>query len=134
MVDDSELDYLRTFMMEAHAAATAKSFSEVKNISLINDDDRVLVYPGGLISSQFNHFIKRYRVKLSQTSEITLTTILNDIVDGIEKLNKRIAVGSFTKPNTMCNMKLAYGNKPFENPQTKRWDQDIFIDVEWSSS
>ena len=51
MADDSELDYLVTFLKECHATATVSSFSTVKKIFLINDTERILVLPGELVST-----------------------------------------------------------------------------------
>ncbi len=52
MTDDSELDYIRTFLNKAHSNATTKHFSETRNVSSdkYNDDNRILVYPGELMS------------------------------------------------------------------------------------
>lgn len=134
MPDDSELDYIRTFLGKVHTVATVKQISEVKNISLINDTQRILVYPGEIIKTDYNYFVKRYLVKISETSEANLTTALNNIIDGINKLNKREAITEYTKPGVLVGAELVNSNKPFENSQTKRWDLDINIDFEWVTS
>ena len=135
MPDDSELDYVRTFLNCVHTGVTAKQFSEVKNIAAIADTSRMLIYPPELLGSDGDDFYwKRFKVAMSETSEITLTTALNNVIIGIRKFNKRTAIGSFTRPATMCHMKLANGNAPFEDPVNKRWDCVIYIDVEWSTS
>lgn len=132
MADNSELDYIRTFLGECHASATAKQFSEIKKISLINDTERILVYPGEVINTNTKFYTKRFPVKLSETTEANLTGMLNDIINGCEKYNVRD--GTLTEVSTMCNIHVAYGNKSYENPQTKRWDCDIYLDIEWSTS
>jgi hypothetical protein len=63
MSDDSNLDYVRTFLGACHSTATVKQFSEVKRIELINDTERILVYPPELINVQYNHYTERYQVK-----------------------------------------------------------------------
>lgn len=122
------------FLKQCHTTATVNNFTQVKKIDLINDTERMLVYLPELISVDFNHYTERYMIKLSETTEITLTAMLSDIIDNIDNLNKRIAVGTFTRPTTMLNIELKHSNKAFENGITKRWDRDIFIDVEWSTS
>ena len=136
MADDSELDHIRTFLGLAHTTATSKSFSEVKNINLINDTERILTHPGEILSSNENFYTKRYLVKLSEISEKELMNMIHDILETITKLNKRQAITgwTYTSHALLCNMHLANSNKVFTNPQTKRADQDIYLDIEWSTT
>ena len=122
------------FLKQCHSTATVNTITTVKNINLINDTERMLVYPPELISVDFNHYTERYLIKLSETTEATLTAMMSDIINNIDNLNKRIAVGTFTRPSTMLNAELKNSNKAFENGITKRWDRDIYIDVEWSTA
>lgn len=102
---------------------------------LIADTQKMLVMPGELIGSDGDDFYwKRYKVQISETTEATLTTALNNIFIGIRKFNKRTAIASFTRPATMCHMRFANSTKAFCNIETKRWDCDIFLDIEWSTS
>ncbi len=41
---------------------------------------------------------------------------------------------AYTKPSVLTYINIAYGNRAFENGKTKRWYQDIFLDVEWCTS
>ena len=135
MVDDSELDYIRTFLNNAHTGVTAKQFSEIKKIDMIIDTSRMLVFPPEILGSDGDDFIwKRYKIQVSESTEALMSTAINNILIGIKKFNKRIAIGSFTRPSTMCHMKWSNSTKAFENPQTKRWDLDCWIDIEWSTS
>ncbi len=94
MVDDSELDYLRTFLTYACLNSTVKHFSEVKKISAINDTRRILIYPGELLSVDGKFYKKRYRVQLSEPSEANLINTFNSLINGIESLSKGITIGS----------------------------------------
>jgi len=122
------------FLKQCHSSATVSTFTTYKNINLINDTEKMLVYLPERIGVDINHYIDRYMVKLSETGEATLTAMLNDILDNITKLNLRQAVGTFTRPTTMLNIEFKHSNKAFELKRTKRWEQDIYIDVEWSTS
>lgn len=131
----NEMANISDFLGKVHTTATVKTYSEVKNISLINDTDRMLIYPGEIIGKPYaNRYLKRFLVKISQTSEANMMIALNNIQIGIIKLNTRQAIGSYTKPSTLVGMELFGSKKAFENPQTKRWDIDIWLDVEWTTS
>ncbi len=131
MADDSELDHIRTFLMKVHTTATAKSSSEVGRLSMINDTSRILVFPPEIVGRYNNVFIKRYLVKLSEASEALLTAALDNILDGIQKANKRTAISEFTKPSTWINIEFISANKAFENRKTKRFYQDIILEIDW---
>ena len=49
MADDSELDYIRTFLGKVHTVSTVKQIAEVGNISLIADTQKMLVFPMNLL-------------------------------------------------------------------------------------
>ena len=123
------------FLKECHSTATVNNYTQVKKIELINDTEKMLVYLPERVGVDLNHYTDRYMVKLSETGEITLTAMLSDILTNILKLNLRQAVGSFTRPTTMLNIEFHHSNKAFEHKGTiKRWDIDIYIDVEWSTN
>jgi L-lactate utilization protein LutC len=136
MADDSELDYIRTFLGAVHTAATVKQYSEEKTIDAIVDAtyQRMLVYPGELINNSFNRYTKRFMVKISETSEANLTTAINNVLDGKETFNKRGTIAAYSKPSTMVHIEVVNTNKCFENPNTKRWYCDIYLDVDFTTS
>jgi len=135
MVDDSELDYIVTFLGKIHTTATVGQIETYGNIMLINDTQKMFVLPGELIGSDGDDFYwKRYKVQISETSEANLMTALNNIFIGIRKFNKRTTITAYTRPSTMCHMKFANSTKTFYNVKTKRWDIDIWLDIEWSTS
>lgn len=125
---------IKTFLGKCHTTATVNTYTEIKNINAIDDTEKMLVYPPELISSHFNQYTERYIIRLSETGEATLTAMLNDIINNIIKLNTRQAITSYTKPSTLCHITLHHSNKAFENNVSRRWERDIVIDVEWSTS
>lgn len=98
MVDDSKLDYIRTFLGKCHTMATVKHVGEHgPNIDSIVDASyqRILVHPGELIGYDGSFYTERYLVKLSESSEANLTNALNNIIDGINNLNRRVPIGHY---------------------------------------
>ena len=86
MADDSELDYLRTFIAYACEDSTVKHYSEVRKIDTINATRRILVFPGEIISVDGKFYTKRYRIQLSEPSEANLMNTFNSLLDSIDKL------------------------------------------------
>jgi len=130
MVDDSELDYLITFIDEATTALTIKSFETIRRVEKIAGVKKCLIEPGELLSVDGSFYKKRYKAKLSVATEIVMTSIINEIVEGTISYNKRAA--GFTYPVTMCNIKFIYSNKSYID--NNRWLNDIYLDVEWVTS
>jgi len=130
MVDDSELDYLITFIDEATTALTIKSFETIRRVEKIAGVKKCLIEPGELLSVDGSFYKKRYKAKLSVATEIVMTSIINEIVEGTISYNKRAA--GFTYPVTMCNIKFIYSNKSYID--NNRWLNDIYLDVEWCTS
>ena len=88
MADDSELDYLKTFLAYASPFSTVKHFSDVKKISAINTANRLLIFPGELMGVDGKFYIKRYKVQVSEPSEALLMVRLNKIIEVIDDLSK----------------------------------------------
>jgi len=134
MVDDSELDHVRTFLGKVHTAATVKHIEEAGDIIKIVDAtfQRMLVYPPEIIGIYSTRVEKRYLVKVSETSEANLTTAINNIQIGIEKANRRETITAWTKPASWCYIKFINSNKAFYNFKNKRYELDIYLDIEWS--
>jgi len=131
MVDDSELEYMTTFIDEATTALTVKSFVEIRNVEQVAGAKKCLIYPGETLSIDGSFYKKRYLVKLSLENENNMTSIVNEIIEGIKTYNKRGA--GYTFPVTMCNLKFAYSGKNFIDG-AGRWNLDIYLDVEWVTS
>lgn len=130
MADDSELDYVRTFVGEVMTGYTIKQFSEVKNLSFIDDTQRGLVYPGEIITIHDVYFITRYLLKLSDATEAALTAGIKLLIGGAKTYNSRQA--GPTQVADMTHVKIEPGSKAYEHGSTKRWYQDLNIDITWS--
>ena len=131
MVDDSELEYLVTFIDEATTALTVNSYKDKRKIDNVDGAKKCLIEPGEILSVDGAFFKKRYKVKLGLESEENIMAILNEIMAGIVKYNKKD--GTFTEVSVMCNIKFAYSNKAWVTPRG-RWQHDFFLDVEWATS
>lgn len=91
LADDSELDYLRTLLLEIMPGFTVKHYSEVKNLNLINDTKRALVFPGEILTMSDVYYETRYKLKISAPNEADLNTVVKKIIDGSKKYNRRHA-------------------------------------------
>ena len=116
MADDSELDYVRTFVGEVMTGYTIKQFSEVKLLSLINDTQRGLVYPGEPILVTDVYYTKRYKLALSDTTEAALNVGYKLLMVGARKYNSRLA--GVTQVADMTHIKISAGTPDFEQGQT----------------
>ena len=56
--------------------------------------------------------------------------ITGGTIDDVFKYSREL----YMKENTLVYIEFKYGNKAYEQPKTKRWSQDIYIDVEWSTA
>lgn len=130
MADNSELDYIRTFCGEVMTEYTIKQYSEVKNISSINDTQRGLVYPGELLTANEVYYTKRYKLKLSDTMEAAITTGLKHLISCTKTYNSRQS--GPTQVASMTHIKVVSGNQAYEVGPNKKWNQDLFIDIVWS--
>ena len=130
MADDSELDYVRTFVGEVMTGYTIKQFSEVKNLSLISDTQRGLVYPGEMITIHDVYYTKRYKLAVSDTTEAALQTAYKLLMAGARKYNSRLA--GPTQVASMTHIKIEPGTTDYEHGATKRWYTTFNIDVVWS--
>ena len=88
MADDSELDYLRTLIAYFCTNSTVKHYSEIRKISAIDDTRRILIFPPELINVNGSFYTKRYRVQLSEPSEADLMETFNNLLNGIDELNR----------------------------------------------
>ena len=130
MADDSELDYIRTFVGEVMTGYTIKQFSEVKSLASINDTQRGLVYSGEILTFNDVYYVTRYKLKLSDTTELALTAGIKLLIAGAKIYNSRLA--GATQVASMTHINLTSANQAYEDGITKRWNQDIMIDITWS--
>lgn len=131
MVDDSELDYIRTFVGEVMTGYTIKQYSEAKTMKAINDTQKGLVYPGEIIFIDDVYFVSRYKLMLADASEAALTTGLKNLISGTKNYNRRVA--GPTQVSSMTNIKVVpAGIKAYEVGTTKRWNMILNLEITWS--
>lgn len=134
----AELDEIVTFLTCAHTTASVKDISDVRNINRIVDasGERMLVFPGEELGGNENFYTSRYKVKLSENSEVDLMNMKHDIRETCTKHSKRQTIADWTYAShpRVCSIQLINSNKAYEDGKTKRWNQDIFLDVEWSTT
>jgi len=128
--DDSELDYIRTFVGEAMTGYTIKHYSENRVLSRIDDTQRGLVHIGELIVADSIYKIKRYKLEFSDVTEAAITTGINNLIKGIKKYNRRIA--GVTQVASMVHIALTLGKQDSEVGTTKRWKKELELDITWS--
>ena len=126
----SELTHLDTFITEATTNVIVESFLTKRKISKLTTAKKALIEPGEMLSVDGAFYKKRFKIKLQMDTEANLTTVINEIIDGTIKYNKRD--GTLTEVATMCHIHFVYTNKAFI--ENNIWKQDIYIDVEWCTS
>jgi len=131
MPDDSELDYLKTFIEEATTALIVNTYETIRKLKRITTGKKCLIEPGEFLSIDGQFYKKRYRLLLTLENEVNMTSILNEIIDGIVVFNKRGA--GFTYPSVMCNITFRYSTKFFAEGSNK-WYGNIYLDIEWVTS
>lgn len=124
---DLATDVINVFNIEKHIDTweTRRAYYNVKGAN------KVLIYPGEVMTIDGLFYKKRYLVKLSAETELTYMAMFNEIVIGAYLYNTTRT--GLTSVDVMCNIHIAYvGRSYVEN--NGRWNQDIWIDVEWASS
>ena len=131
MATDSELEYLVRLIEEITTSLIVDNFKDTRNIGMVTTGKKCLVYPGETLSIDNKFYKKRYLVKLSMESEETMMGIINEIVDGFHLYNTSRA--GLTNVATMCNVQYVYSGRSFIEANG-RWNQDLWVDVEWVTS
>jgi len=134
MVDDSRLDYLRTFLGKVHTAATVNHIEEVSSIRKIADAERMLVHTGTVMKEERYEITLRYKVDIEADTEINLSTALNNIAIGIRKLNSWTAITAYTRESTLHHIDNVNGGEAKFNGKNKKWTQTIELQVVWGLS
>lgn len=130
MADDSEMDYLQTFLEEATTALVIDTYETNKKVSDVAGEKKCLIEPGELLSADGSFYKKRFKIKLNVATEAIMTGFINEIIDGCKAYNRRAA--GYTYPSVMCNINFVYTNKGWS--KYGRWGHDVYLDVEWCTS
>lgn len=135
MVDDSELDYIRTFLGLVHTAATVKHYPmEAGKVDLISDAtyEKILVHPGEIIGQDLTHITKRYPIEILESSEANLSTALENIEIGCEKANSWQTITSWTRPSKWCSVYIGKSEPAKIISGSGIAKIKIYLEVEWS--
>jgi hypothetical protein len=126
MVDDSELDYLHTWLEAVTTNLAVDTWETKRRVGLMSGDKKALIYPPEILWVNGSFYKKRYKITISMENEANMMSIINEIIEGIRAYNelRTNAIAS------MCNLELAYSNKAFVEANG-RWNQDFWLDVEW---
>jgi len=131
LVDDSELDYIRTFLLKVHTAATTKQKEEQPRLSKIADTERMLVNEGEVLKTSDYSVTKRYKVDIEADSEANLSAAINNIVIGIRKLEAWQTITAYTRPASLYHIIFRNANKAQLFGKRGTWTQTIELEVEW---
>jgi len=124
---DLATDVINVFDIEKHVA----TFETDRNYMMIKGENKALIYPGETIWIDNHFYKKRYMIKLSCETELTHMATINEIVEGCLLYNTTRT--GLTSVGVMCNIDFAYAGKCFVQTDG-RWNQDLWIDVEWATS
>ena len=120
MADDSELDYLKTFLQFAVPVATVNHFSEKRKIDLIDDNRRILIFPAELISVDGKFYKKRYKIQISETSEANLMETFNLILRNVDLLQRQ------AEPSSYDSGRFFSVSGEMSSPRDGCWDGTYF--------
>lgn len=126
-----ELAHIKKFIEEVTTALIVSTWDAIRKVAQITTAKKCLIEPGEILSSDGSFYKKRYKIKLSVATEAIMTSIINEIVEGTILYNKRGA--GLTYPATMAHVNFIYSNKSYIS-DSKRWLNDIYLDVEWVTS
>lgn len=132
MVDDSELDYLATFIGKVNTTHTVKTIETVRNINTIEDTQSVLIYSGETIGAGSYSVKRQYKLQYKDVTEAALNSSIYAIVEGIRKLNAREAIAAYTKPNSLIGIKfISSANDYFHIGAGNWYGNNVKIEAEW---
>ena len=137
MVDATELDFIRTLLSLICTGSTVKHIIEHgKNVHSIDDitKPKILVKLGELMSTSSNRYLKRFKVLVSSPSEILLITALNNLIDGIQKFQKRLEIADYTYEGTFTWIELVSGNEGKYEYKPPLYDIQLIIDAKFTTS
>ena len=122
-----ELAHIKTFIEEVTTALVVNTYDTKR---FPTGRKNCLVEVGELMSVDGTSYKKRYRLFLRTTTEAIMTGFINEIIDGCLAYSKRKA--GLTVPATMCHIEFRYTNKT--HVKEGIWKNEIYLDVEWSTS
>lgn len=131
MADDSELDYIATFLGKVHTTHTIKTIETTRNINLIADTQSILVYAGETIKSDIITIKRYYHLQYKDTTEAALNASLYGLNEGIRKANARITITDWTRPSSLIGLKIISGSADYFQIKGGNWYGNVIIEAEW---
>lgn len=131
MADDSELDYIMTFIGKVNTTHTIASIETTKNINSINNTQSVLIYGGETLSVSGSIMKRQYHIQYKDATEGALNSSLYTLVEGIEKLNARETITDYTKPNSLVGMQFISTGLDYHSFTNGNWYANILITADW---
>ena len=130
MADNSELEYIDTWLTEVTTSLVVETVKTKKDVSYVSGAKKALIYTGETLWVDNSFYKKRYLIKISMESEENFMAIFNEMVDGCKLYNTTRA--GLTSVGVMCNIEIPYTGKG-RIEVNNRFNQDIWLDVEWAS-
>ena len=123
-----ELADIKLFLEEATTTLVVSTWDTIRKVSGVTTAKKALIEPGEILSSNGVRIKKKFKIRLSVATEAIMTSIINEIIEGCIAFNRRAA--GFTYPATMNNIEFIRTNKSYIG-DSKRWLNDIFLDIKW---
>ena len=134
MVDDSELDHIKTFIEAVNTTHTVITIETSRNINLVGDLQSVLIYPGESLSADRIMIKRQYALQYKDASEGALNSSIYALCEGIDKLNARETITAYTKPNSLVGMSFVSSGLDYYKSQGNTWFANVKIIVKWLTS
>ena len=134
MPDDSELDWIKTFLEKVHTTYTVATIETTKNINNILDTQSILVYPGESLSADRIMIKRQYALQYKDASEGALNSSIYALCEGIDKLNAREAIAAYTRPAALVGMSFVSSGLDFHKIGAGKWYANVKIIVKWLTS
>jgi hypothetical protein len=131
MADDSELDYIDTFLTAIHTGYTVETIETTRNINMIADTQAVLVYTGEALNNNGIIINKQYKLQYKDTSEGNLNSAIYGLIEGIRKLNARETIAGYTKDTSIVGMEFVGTGLDYYHVGANTWYANVKIIVRW---
>ena len=131
MADDSELDYIADFLRKVHTTHTIATIETTRNINFIEDAQSILLFSGESISADRIMIKRQYPLKYKDASEGALNSSIYALCEGINKLNARETIVSYTRNTSLVGMKFISSGLDYYNIKSGIWYANVKISVTW---
>ena len=106
---DTQLDNIVSFL-DTIDASTVKHIEDCGRVEQVGAStaNRILVYEPLMVGCDWGilRYTYDYPCELDYDTEANLTTAYNALLTNIDKLNRRVAIAAYTKPDTLVAVRL----------------------------